>query len=98
MSTNLRRSLNTLTLKYKRGTRRRARKRGKNREKTNEPQPEEEADEEVEEPLPDIEPCMKRRKVTVPFIDEQEDNLVGWFKDEIFYNQSLKEFKTRRRD
>ena len=70
-------------------------------EKTNEateqkPQPDEETDEEGEELLSDIEPFMKRRKVTVPFTDKQEDDLVVWFKDNvIFYNQSLREFKLK---
>ena len=50
----------------------------------------------MEGPLPDIEPCQTRRKVTVPFSDEQELDLVGWYRTlEIFYNQCLKEFKLK---
>ena len=50
----------------------------------------------MEVPLPDIEPCPKRKKLTVSFMDEQELDLLGWYRtNEIFYNQSLKEFKLK---
>ena len=50
----------------------------------------------MEEPLPHIQPCLKRRTVTVPLTDEQEYDLVGWFRtNEIFYNHSLKDFKLK---
>ena len=56
----------------------------------------EEGDEGGDDPFPDIEPCTKRRKVTVPLTDDQEEGLVGWFKDNvIFYNQSLRDFKLK---
>ena len=68
-------------------------------EKTNEPQPDEplpEADEELEGPLPDIEPCQKRRKVTIPFSDEQELDLVGWYRTlGIFYLSVSKEIEAQ---
>ena len=39
----------------------------------------EEADEEGDDELPDIEPCKKRRKVTVALTEEQEEGLLEWF-------------------